>query len=167
MLSVSTIFLFATQLSERFGIDWTIWPPRPSTVFACLPLVRNSYKWIYKKAFGNLNRKWIQKIQPRQAQDSNEGERNEADAAAVADEIADGDVMLELNLEIGVGGDKQEEAQEDRRPQQQGGGQAQQGNNDNFAAPPAAAEAANNNADNNPPENADTNANQNQNQNQN
>ncbi len=119
VLPGSTVFLFATQLSERFAIDWTIWPPRPSTVFGCLPVVRNCYNYLYEKAFGNLDRKWLQDIQPRREQDGNDGDRNEADgandAAAAADEIAEGDVVLELNLEIGV-----EDGEEEEQRQQEG-----------------------------------------------
>jgi RING-variant domain len=121
VLPGSTVFLFATQLTERFALDWTIWPPRSSTVFGCLPVVRNCYNYLYEKAFGNLNRRWLQEIQPRQAQDSNDADRNDADggdeAAVAADEIADGGVVLELNLEIGVEDGEDEEQQE--RPQQQ------------------------------------------------
>lgn len=160
VLPWSTVFLFATQLSERFGIDWTIWPPRPSTVFGCLPVVRNCYNYLYERAFGDLNRKWLQEIQPQQAQEGNGGERNEADqandAAAAADEIADGNVVLELNLEIGVGDDEEEpqqqEARNERRPAPP---DHQQPPNEN--APPAAAIAAPNNAQ------ADANNNQNNN----
>ncbi len=170
VLPGSTIFLFATQLSERFAIDWTIWPPRPSTVFGCLPVVRNCYNYLYEKAFGNLNRKWLREIQPRH--DGNQGEHNEADqadddaAAAAADEVADGDVVLEFNLEIGV-----EDDEEDEQVQAQGGGRraerrAAQAADGNAAPPPAPGAAVANNNDNNPPPaNANANANAAQNNN--
>jgi hypothetical protein len=166
VLPGSTVFLFATQLTEKFALDWTIWPPRPSTVFGCLPVVRNCYNYLYEKAFGNLNRKWIQEIQPRQ--DSNEEERNEAgqgnEAGAAADDIADGDVVLEFNLEIGVEDNEEDEQQQDqrgdRRPEQREA-QPAEGN----AAPPPAAGAAAAAANNNPPENANANAAQNNNNN--
>jgi RING-variant domain len=158
VLPGSTVFLFATQLTDRFAMDWTIWPPRPSTVFGCLPVVRNCYNYLYEKAFGNLNRKWIQEIQPRQGQDGNDDERNDADrandVAAVADEIADGDVILELNLEIGGvedGEDEEQQPQHGARDQREA-----QPRNEN-APPPAANEAANDN----PPVNANANANPN------
>lgn len=156
VLPGSTIVLFAAQLSDRFAIDWTIWPPRPSTVFGCLPLVRNCYNYLYEKTFGGLERRWIQDIQPRQGQYGNEGERNEADQAndlaAAMHEMGEGDVVLELNLEIGVG-DGEDEVQ----LQHQGardGGEAQ-------PAPPVADAAANNNP---PPADANLNANPNPNQ---
>lgn len=162
VLPGSTIFLFATQLSEKFAIDWTIWPPRPSTVFGCLPVVRNCYNYLYEKAFGNLNRKWLQEIQPRHGQD---GEGNEADhandAAAAVDDIADGDVVLELNLEIGVEDDEDEEQPEQQQRPQGARPDGQPRNRDE--AQPAAAEnappAANQAANNNPPANANANAN--------
>ena len=160
VLPGSTIFLFATQLSERFAIDWTIWPPRPSTVFGCLPVVRNCYNYLYEKAFGNLNRKWLQEIQPRHGQD---GEGNEADhandAAAAVDDIADGDVVLELNLEIGVEDDEDEEQPGQQQQQQQGARPDGQPGNREEAQPAAAENAppAANQAANNPPANGNAN----------
>ncbi len=150
VLPGSTIFLFATQLSEKFAIDWTIWPPRPSTVFGCLPVVRNCYNYLYEKAFGNLNKKWLQEIRPRHGQD---GEGNEADpandAAAAVDDIADGDVVLELNLEIGVQDEEDDDEEQPEEQQQQQGARPDRQPENREAQPPARDQAANNN--NNPP----------------
>ena len=154
VLPGSTVFLLATQLRDRIGSDWTIWPPKPTTVFSCLPLVRNSYNYLYEKAFGNLNRKWLQELQPRQGQDGNDGERNEANRAngadAAADEIADGDVVLELNLAIGLGDGEEEEQQPQQGARDEAGPANQEAPNE---VPPAADGAANNN----PPANANAN----------
>ncbi len=117
VLPGGTIFLILTKLTDRIGIDWTFWPPRPSTAFACLPVIRNSYNYLYEKAFGNLNRNWMQEIQPRHGQNDDGGEGNEADQDndAAANEVAEGDVVLELNLEIGMEDNYDEENQEQRQ----------------------------------------------------
>ena len=161
VLPGSTVFLFATQLTERFAIDWTIWPPRPSTVFGCLPLLRNCYNYLYEKAFGSLNLKWLLEIQPRHGEDGGGGGGgggwDEADQDARVDEvIAHGDVVLELNLEIGMGNDDDEggggeveqpqhqQARDEREPQPNQAAPAQP----DINAPPAPPAAAPNN---NPP----------------
>jgi hypothetical protein len=130
VLPGGTLFLLATQLRENFEIDMTIWPPKPSTVFACLPAIRSGYNFCYEKAFGELNRKWISEVQPRQGEDTTP---NEADAANAAEEAADGaGFVVELDINLGGAGD--EDAEGDDPPP---GADA----NDNFNAGGAAAHA--------------------------
>jgi hypothetical protein len=111
VLPGGTLFLLATQLSERFEIDMTIWPPLPSTVFACLPAVRTAYNYAYEKAFGELNRKWIQEVQPRQSETAEGQENNLADMAnaeeEMMDEAGDGGLVVQLDINIGGGGEEQ------------------------------------------------------------
>jgi len=85
VLPSSTLFLLSTQITERFEIDMTIWPPLPSTVFACLPAVRTTYNWAYHQAFCDLNKKWLAEVQPRH-QDTVEGQENNVVDAVNAEE---------------------------------------------------------------------------------
>jgi RING-variant domain len=107
VLPGGTLFLLATQLTDHFEIDYTIWPPLPSTVFACLPALRTSYNWCYERAFGELNRRWIEEVQPRQNERAEGQEDNFADIAnpeeAAAEEAAGEHGMMQIELEINIG----------------------------------------------------------------
>ena len=112
VLPTGTMFLGMTQLENGFHIDWTIWPPLPSTVFACLPVAGSAYNWIYEKAFGDLNRRWIAEVQPQQNERVEGQEANPADAANAAEEAAGNDrIVLELEVNLG-GGDAGPEAEQ-------------------------------------------------------
>jgi hypothetical protein len=93
----SSLILLSTQITDSFDIDYTIWPPLPSTVFACLPAMRSFYNWCYHKAFCDLNRKWLAEVQPR-----HELQRGEAQAGNVEDfqeeEAQEGDMVLEIEI---------------------------------------------------------------------
>lgn len=137
VLPGGTLFLLATQLSERFEIDMTIWPPLPSTVFACLPALRSMYNFGYEKAFGELNRKWIQEVQPRQDEGVDSQGVNDADVAnaeeAMMDQAEDGGLVVQL--EVNIGGEMGEDDDEEQE-QQDGAPQAFQAQNDNPDIPP-------------------------------
>ena len=111
VLPGGTLFLLATQLSERFEIDMTIWPPLPSTVFACLPALRTAYNYSYERVFGELNRKWIREVQPRQSEPAEGQENNMVDLANAEEEMMDeaGDGGLVVQLDINLGGRGEEE----------------------------------------------------------
>jgi RING-variant domain len=123
VLPGGTLFLLATQLSDRFEIDMTLWPPLPSTVFACLPAIRTAYNICYEKAFGELNRKWIQEVQPRQNEAAEGQENNVADMANaqedMIDEAADGGLVVQLDINIGGRGNEEAPPAEDA-PQNDG-----------------------------------------------
>jgi len=118
-----TVFLVYTQLqlSERFEIDWTIWPPLPTTVFACLPAMRRLYNFIYEAAFGDLNRKWIQEVQPRQNEESEGGEGNEENAENEILDDDEGGILLQL--EVNIGGDRDADGQGGNAGQNNAGAQ--------------------------------------------
>lgn len=109
-LPIAPLFLISTQITDRFEIDMTIYPPLPSTVFACLPTIRSVYNWSYQKAFGELNRKWMAELQPRQMDPIEGQENNEADIANHEEADAEGGrVVLELEVNVGAEeGDGQE-----------------------------------------------------------
>lgn len=95
VLPTGTLFLLSTQITDKFDFDTTVWPPLPSTVFACLPAVRNIYNWCYHQAFCELNKKWIAEVQPRGGEAAEGQEQNIADLANA--QAADG-VVLEINF---------------------------------------------------------------------
>ena len=103
VLPSGSVFLAATKI-DGFQIDTTLWPPLPSTVFACLPLVKTGYSWVYEKAFGALNKQWINEVQPRQQERAEGQDGNEADAENAADAVAQqadqGGLVLELQVNI-------------------------------------------------------------------
>lgn len=108
VLPSSTILLLSTQLEHGLDLDWTLWPPLPSTVFACLPLVRQLYNWGYEKAFGSMNRKWIEAVQPRREEGYEGQEGNIADIlneheAELAEAAEDGGGGMVLELEVNLG----------------------------------------------------------------
>lgn len=72
----ATFFLLAVQTSDSFRLDTELWPPTAPGTFACLPVVQTAYNFVYKRAFGELNRRWLAEVQPR-AQEDNENEGND------------------------------------------------------------------------------------------
>ena len=145
VLPAGTVFLLATQLSEGFEIDMTMWPPLPSTVFACLPAVRTGYNALYEKAFGKLNRKWMAEVQPRQNERAEGEENNAADAETAEEEAMDqaaggGGIVLELQVNIGANPDEHEAPMATPAHGNEEG--APDGTNDNAAAAPAEAGGA-------------------------
>ncbi|KIW23843.1 uncharacterized protein PV07_12012 [Cladophialophora immunda] len=98
----SSLILLSTQITDKFGIDMTIWPPLPSTVFACLPAMRSVYNWCYHKAFYDLNQKWLAEVQPRHnergdAQGENEGDVNEDEGQEL---VEDGELVLQIDVNL-------------------------------------------------------------------
>ena len=140
VLPWGTLFLLSTQVRERFEIDMTIWPPLSSTVFACLPAIRMGYNFAYEKAFGEMNRRWIREVQPRQG----EGEPNEADAANAAADAAmeGGGFVVELDINLGLNGGE-DEGEADVPPLGAQANDNEDGNGNGNA--PAAAAAGNQN----------------------
>ena len=108
VLPVGTLFLVSTQLTDGFEIDMTIYPPLPSTVFACLPTLRNFYNWCYLHAFGELNKQWMKELQPQNLDPVEGQENNVADQANEEEGGADRNVLLELEVNIGGGQDDDE-----------------------------------------------------------
>ena len=133
VLPTGTMFLLATQLESDFRIDWTIWPPLPSTVFACLPAARSAYNWCYERAFGELNRKWLAEVQPRHNERVEGQQDNVADAANVEE---DGNGGLVFQLEVNIGAEAEVPMNDDNANAGEGEGQAdgngdQENNNNN------------------------------------
>lgn len=109
----SSLFLLSTQIGDNFEIDTTIWPPLPSTVFACLPAVRSIYNWCYHKTFCDLNKKWLQEVQPRHAQRGESELENGDNDQNLPEEPEEGHLVFEIEVNPNggddeMGGDEQE-----------------------------------------------------------
>lgn len=98
VLPGGTLYLLSTQINENFEIDMTIWPPLPSTVFACLPVVRTVYNWAYHQAFCDLNKKWLSEVQPSKQEPVDGQGQNVAEEEEVG--IQGGGLVIELDLEL-------------------------------------------------------------------
>lgn len=128
VLPIAPLFLISTQITDRLEIDMTIYPPLPSTVFACLPTIRSLYNWSYNKAFGELNKKWLAEVQPRQMEPIEGQEDNIADIANEEEEAAEaGRVVLELEVNMGEA-DNEDEQQENDQHNAAADGNNQNGN---------------------------------------
>jgi hypothetical protein len=93
--------LFLLSIQQNYGFNNNVlWPPAPSTVFACLPPLRSVYNWCYHKIFCDLNKKWLAEVQPRHAQPTG----NDAVDAAAEEEraaqegAADGRLVVEIEI---------------------------------------------------------------------
>jgi len=121
VLPSGTLFLLATQIGDKFEIDMTIWPPLPSTVFACLPAVRTAYNWCYHKAFCDLNKKWLEEVQPRHAAPDEDQDGNDG----LNQNRGGGEIVLELEVNINAGGNGEGGGQADEEVNGDEGGDAQ------------------------------------------
>ena len=63
VLPTSTLLLVWTQLTHGFQIDSITCYPPPSTVFACLPVLRSFYNWSYNKGLTEQNKMWLMEMQ--------------------------------------------------------------------------------------------------------
>ncbi|EXJ57431.1 hypothetical protein A1O7_07779 [Cladophialophora yegresii CBS 114405] len=93
----SSLILLSTQITDKFDIDYTIWPPLPTTVFACIPAMRSLYNWCYHKAFCDLNRKWLAEVQPGHVQQPGEVQAENAQDFQ-EQEAQEGDVLVEIEI---------------------------------------------------------------------
>ncbi|KIX03296.1 uncharacterized protein Z518_06848 [Rhinocladiella mackenziei CBS 650.93] len=124
VLPGGTLFLLSTQIGDKSELDMTVWPPLPSTVFACLPAVRSAYNWCYHKAFCDLNKKWLDEVQPRHAQrEPGQGENN-GDTLDAPGHAQEEGIVLELEVNLNA------------QPDGEGGAQGGGGNGDNGQARP-------------------------------
>lgn len=128
VLPSGTLFLLSTQMTDKFEIDMTVWPPLPSTVFACLPAVRSVYNWCYHKAFCDLNKKWLEEVQPRHGQQADGQDAEDGDQEA-AQEDGEEQVVLELEVNFNAQAGDQDDAQGEAPMGQQGGQQQPQQQN--------------------------------------
>ncbi|EXJ87966.1 hypothetical protein A1O1_04893 [Capronia coronata CBS 617.96] len=127
VLPSGSLVLLATQLSDGFEIDLTVWPPLPSTVFACLPTIRSAYNWCYHKAFCDLNRKWLEEIQPSHARQEDDEVGNGGGNPDFPEEIGEGGVLLELEVNLNAEPEAMDGAPAEAGEQQDGQAEPQNG----------------------------------------
>ncbi|EXJ86653.1 hypothetical protein A1O3_03606 [Capronia epimyces CBS 606.96] len=127
VLPTGSLLLLATQTSDEFKIDMTIWPPLPSTVFACLPSIRSAYNWCYHKAFCDLNKKWLEEIQPSHAQQEDGNAENDEANQNLVEEVEEGGVVLELQVNLNAEPEAMDDAPGEAGGQQNGRAQPQNG----------------------------------------
>ncbi|KAI9796255.1 MAG: hypothetical protein M1833_006424 [Piccolia ochrophora] len=162
VLPVLPIIFFATQSNERERLDFSHWPPSAAMSVAVLPYLRQAYNEFYERAFGEYERRWAREVQPRLGDAAQEGANPQAGQGNVDaeddDEGAREEVVMELNLDIGVfddegnpeqNGEPNEQLHEDARPEQQGEGNergqpAAAAGAAEAAAPPPQVQRANN-----------------------
>lgn len=129
LLPAIPVLFFASQ---HPGHESTLefWPPTAAMTFAALPYVNSFYSALYEKLFGRLERKWISEVQPRTADNVNEFDDNappqeQAEADQRARDARDGHVVINLELQMGMGGDEPA-APEENQQQNEGGNQDDQ-----------------------------------------
>lgn len=107
LLPAIPVLFFATQNpGQEPNIEF--WPPSAAMAFAALPYVNSFYSAMYERLFGKLERKWISEVQPRAVDNVNEFDDNappheQAEADQRAREVRDGQVLMEIDLQVQMG----------------------------------------------------------------
>ena len=115
-LPVLPILFFATSNGLEPQTKKKLWPPSAAMTLAMLPYLRAVYNATYKQLFAEREKKWLQEIQPRAAENAEDGTGNEAEADDVlGNQDGEGIGNLGLNIELDV--EIIEEVVEDGRPQ--------------------------------------------------
>jgi hypothetical protein len=109
VLPGSTLFLVSTQIGDNLEFNTTLWPPLPSTVFAFLPGVRAMYNWCYHHAFCGLNKKWLEEVLPRHAQQVDGQEATDANNQNLPDNMGQGaEVVFEWQVALNANAEGEE-----------------------------------------------------------
>lgn len=108
--------LFFAAHSPGHEPDFDFWPPTSAMTFAALPYVKSFYGALYDRMFGKLERKWIAEVQPRAAEEilDDAQQQDQAEGLNRFNEHANGQILMEFDLELQVGmgdDDEQPEAQ--------------------------------------------------------
>ncbi|OJD19456.1 hypothetical protein AJ78_00630 [Emergomyces pasteurianus Ep9510] len=101
LLPAIPVLFFATHQPGSQELEMDFWPPSAAMTFAALPYVKSLYSMIYERLFGKLERKWIAEVQPRSGEAGAEGQQG-GDHGGV-DEVGNGDILMEIDLELQVG----------------------------------------------------------------
>jgi hypothetical protein len=91
VLPVIPMFYFVTQTDPTPLANLSAWPPSAGLSFALLPYVRAGYNAVYEHAFGKLEQKWTDEVNPRSSSGRNNGDNAVALEIEVdLEEIVDG-----------------------------------------------------------------------------
>lgn len=95
--------------------DFDLWPPTPAMTFAALPYVKSFYGALYDRFFGGLERKWISEVQPRAAEEvlDEVQQQDQAEGLNRFGENVNGQILMEIDLELQVGMGDDDEPPED------------------------------------------------------
>lgn len=137
--------LFFAAHNPAHEPDFDLWPPTPAMTFAALPYVKSFYGALYDRLFGRLERRWIAEVQPRATEEilDDAQQQDQAEGLNRFGDNADGEILMEIDLEWQVGmanDDEPQEAQaapppgENHNGVEQGGadGQAEEGGQNNV-----------------------------------
>ncbi|PWY92524.1 RING finger domain protein [Aspergillus heteromorphus CBS 117.55] len=102
LLPAIPVMFFATHQPGQ-EVDLDLWPPSAAVTFAALPYVKSFYSAFYEKMFGNLERRWVAEVQPRQS-DVNEFDDNAPpEHPEPMEPNGDNGLLMEIDLELQVG----------------------------------------------------------------
>lgn len=121
--------LFFAAHSPGHEPDLDLWPPTSAMTFAALPYVKSFYGALYDRIFAKLERKWIEEVQPRAAEEilDDAQQQDQAEGLNRFNENANGDILMEFDLELQVGmgnNDEQPDAQALPAGENEGGADA-------------------------------------------
>ncbi|KAK2750984.1 hypothetical protein FQN57_000059 [Myotisia sp. PD_48] len=132
LLPAIPVLFFTTHHPYAYELDMDMWPPTAAMTFAALPYAKSFYKLVYEKTFGKLERNWIAEVQPRAGED----DAQQGNGAQGGQEVPNndlhhehnhipenegGEIVMEIELQVGIGGDELH----DNLPHQQGQHDAQ------------------------------------------
>lgn len=109
LLPAIPVLFFATHQPGAQELDMDLWPPSAAMTFAALPYAKSFYSMVYERLFGNLERRWIKEVQPRTGNEDTEDEGHQDGGH----QVGNGDVLMEIDLELQVGMGEDGDIQDD------------------------------------------------------
>lgn len=128
LLPAIPVLFFAAHNPGRDS-DFDLWPPTPAMTFAALPYVKSFYGALYDRVFGGLERKWIAEVQPRAAEEIMDEvqQQDQAEGLNRFGENMNGQILMEIDLELQVGMDDDDEPPDGQALQEENQNGADQG----------------------------------------
>ncbi|EFQ98180.1 RING finger domain-containing protein [Nannizzia gypsea CBS 118893] len=112
LLPVIPVLFFAAHHPYHQEMDLQLWPPSASMTFAALPYIKSLYNLLYKRLFGDLEKKWISTVRTRinADEDNVRGPRRHRNAQ---NGQAEGEVIMEIELQMGIGANDGQNGEEE------------------------------------------------------
>jgi hypothetical protein len=108
VLPILPIVFFATQSGEHERLDLSTWPPSAAMTLAALPYLRGFYNEVYERSFGEMERRWVKEIQPRNGESSDDAGAADRNAEWAEHDMGEGgdeggeEVIMQVNVEVDV-----------------------------------------------------------------